>query len=111
MTALSVTPSELAIVRAVLARHVPDREVRVFGSRITGNAKKFSDLDLVIMGDDPVEASVHADLAEDFRESDLPFKVDIIDWATTKEHFRRIIDREFVVIQRMQEQKHDGVDT
>lgn len=94
-----IKPAELDIVREILARHVPDREVRAFGSRVSGTVKKFSDLDLVVMGETPVSSSVLADLEEDFRESDLPFKVDVVDWATTKESFRKIIEQEFVVVQ------------
>jgi len=38
-------------------------------------------------------------LADDFSESDLPFKVDIVDWATTGERFRKIIEAERIVLQ------------
>jgi type I restriction enzyme S subunit len=38
-------------------------------------------------------------MREDFSESDLPFRVDILDWATTSEPFRRIVERDKVVIQ------------
>lgn len=100
MKPIAVTPLELDLVRAILALHVPEREVRAFGSRVAGPAKKFSDLDLVVMGDTPLPSSVLADLEEGFRESDLPFKVDVVDWATTKETFRRIIEREYVVVQK-----------
>lgn len=100
MKQIDVKPIELDIVREVLARHVPEREVRAFGSRVSGPTKKFSDLDLAVMGESPVLSSVLADMEEDFRESDLPFKVDMVDWATTNENFRRIIEREHVMVQR-----------
>ena len=79
---------------------MPAREVRAFGSRVSGPAKKFSDLDLAVMGETSLSSSVLADLEEAFRESDLPFKVDVVEWATTKENFRRIIEQEYVVVQR-----------
>ena len=99
MKSIDVKPEDLETVRGILARFIPDREVRAFGSRVTGNAKKFSDLDLAIMGDRPLSSSALADLEEHFRESDLPFKVDIVEWAAAKENFRRVIEREDVVIQ------------
>jgi type I restriction enzyme S subunit len=40
-----------------------------------------------------------ADLAEDFTESDLPFKVDLVDWATTSARFRKVIEGERIVVQ------------
>lgn len=42
-----------------------------------------------------------AELMDAFQESDLPFKVDVVDWATTKPSFRRSIERsKFVVKSR-----------
>ena len=90
---------DLAKVLHILATHVPDRIVWAFGSRVGGTAKDFSDLDLAILGDKPVPHAVLADLSEAFRESDLPFKVDVIDWTTTQDHFRHIIEQQYVVLQ------------
>jgi len=39
-----------------------------------------------------------AELAEAFSESDFPFKVDIVDWATTSERFREVIRGEYVLL-------------
>jgi len=95
---LELRPGELEIVREILRRHLPGREVWAFGSRVKGKARTFSDLDLAVLGDQPLALSTRADLAEDFSESDLPYKVDIVDWATTSERFREIIRAEYVVI-------------
>ncbi len=95
---LHVQPDHLAMVREVLRRHVPDREVRAFGSRVTGTAKATSDLDLAIVGDGPLGFATLAAMRDDFSESNLPYGVDIIDWSTVDESFRRIIERDQVVI-------------
>jgi len=95
---IDVRPEDLEKVLAILDRHLPGREVRAFGSRVTGKAKKFSDLDLAVMGEEPLSASVMADVQEAFRESDLPFKADVVVWAATTDAFRRIIEQEFVVV-------------
>ena len=68
-----------------------DREIRVIGSRASGQAKPFSDLDLAIMGDEPLSLQVRGALRDDFDESDLPFTVDLVEWATASEAFRRVI--------------------
>jgi hypothetical protein len=47
---LDLTPNQLTVGRGLLARYVCDREVRAFGSRVTGRARRWSDLDLVVMG-------------------------------------------------------------
>jgi type I restriction enzyme S subunit len=96
---VAMRPDHWAIVRAILQKHVPDREVWAFGSRARHTAKPYSDLDLAILGDDPLGLSVSAALSDDFTESDLPWKVDVVDWATTSDSFRRIIERDHVVLQ------------
>jgi len=97
--AIDIGPGEWEIVRGILERHLPDREVWAFGSRAKVSAKPFSDLDLAVLGSEPLPLAVRAELADDFSESDLPFKVDIVDWATTSERFRKVIEAERVVVQ------------
>lgn len=95
---IEVSPEQLATIKAILRRHLPDREVLVFGSRATGTAKEYSDLDLAVTGDTPLDLGRLALLENDFDESELPFKVDVVDWAAASESFRQIIRRTAVVI-------------
>ncbi len=74
-----------------LSRHVPDREIRVMGSRAEGRGKPFSDLDLVVMGDQPLSLRARGELRDAFDESNLPFAIDIIEWASSSAAFRRVI--------------------
>jgi len=39
-----------------------------------------------------------AEVAEAFSESDLPWKVDLVDWATTSERFRQVIAAQKLII-------------
>src|SRR3954447_6711857 len=89
---MSVPPFDIAeedwaIVRDILHRHVSDYTVWAFGSRAKRTARRFSDLDLAIITDTPLLFDVGGALGEDFSDSDLPFRVDILDWATTSEAF------------------------
>jgi type I restriction enzyme S subunit len=97
---VDVAPEHLAAVREILARHVRERDVWVFGSRVTGKAWEFSDLDLAVIGDQPLSLAIRGELAEDFSESDLPFRVDVVDWATASPSFRSLIEARKIVIQR-----------
>jgi predicted nucleotidyltransferase len=97
---LGIQPDHLAIVRDILRRHVPQYDVWAFGSRTQGRARSYSDLDLVIMTDEPLLLRVLAALVEDFADSDLPWKVDIVDWASTGAPFRSIIECDRVLVQR-----------
>ena len=91
MAAIDLHPHDLEKVVGILARHIPDREVCVIGSRLTGHAKPFSDLDLVIMGHEPLSLRARGELRDAFDDSSLPFTVDLVEWATASEAFRRVI--------------------
>ena len=95
---IAVSAEELKTILAILERHVPERAVWVFGSRATGTAKKFSDLDLAIIGDQPLSLHTQATLSDDFDDSNLPFKVDIVDWATTSDTFKAIILKNKIIL-------------
>lgn len=97
MPKIEISPSQWAIVAEILQRHVPGKTVWAFGSRARFAAKPYSDLDLAIIGDQPLSLSEVADLEHDFTESALPFKVDIVDWAATDESFRNIIRQNHTV--------------
>jgi uncharacterized protein len=80
-------------VKEILAQLVPDIEVKAFGSRVVGGAKQYSDLDLVLMTDTPLPPIDRAHLEDAFEESDLPIRIDLVEWATLSEDFRSIITK------------------
>lgn len=96
---LDISENQWKIVRDILRRIVPARQVWAFGSRATHKAKTFSDLDLVVIGEQPLPIEESAALADEFSQSDLPWKVDVVDWATTSAPFRQVIERDKVVVQ------------
>ena len=100
---IDLSPVHLAIVERILAKHVPECEVRGFGSRATWNAKDYSDLDLAVVGDKPLPSRTLASLKEAFEESRLPMRVDVIDWNAITEGFRELIAPDTVVVQEVPE--------
>ena len=101
--AIDATGEQLLIVKDILRRNVPHLAVWAFGSRTRNTAKKYSDLDLAIITDDALDLGVHATLVDEFSNSNLPWKVDIVDWALTDDVFRDVIREHYVVIQSVQE--------
>lgn len=99
---INMRPDHLGIVLDILRRHVPGYAVWAYGSRVKGTAKTYSDLDLCIVTESPLDFRVIGSLADDFSESDLPYKVDVVDWAATSPSFRQIIERGRVQIQAAQ---------
>jgi len=92
MARVSLLPKHRRLVRDILAEHLPP-EVRVwvFGSRATGRAWRYSDLDLAIDAGRRLTLDELAILAEAFSESDLPYKVDVVDWHAIDDRFRELI--------------------
>jgi len=92
--------SELALVQSILQDHIPDLEVWIFGSRVHRRTlKPFSDIDLAVIAEAPIATALMGELKEAFAESDLPYRVDVVDYASASQTFRDIILREYEVIQ------------
>lgn len=98
-TNLVLSDDERDEVLRILKEQVPQYAVWVFGSRVCGGAKPYSDLDIVIVTTVPLTFAQRADIEGAFDESDLVFKVDVVDWASTKESFRKIINDCKIVLQ------------
>ena len=96
---LALTDRELSVVNAILRAHLPHNvTVHAFGSRACGRAKAWSDLDLVLEATAPLPLSLIATLAEAFEESELPWKVDIVDRKAVSDGFGRLIDQSKVAL-------------
>ena len=78
---------------------VPNVEVWAFGSRAKYVAKPYSDLDLALITRQPMTLEQLANISEAFENSDLPIRVDVVDWAATSEAFRKIIAQDRVLVQ------------
>lgn len=90
--AIAVALHDRRLVLQLLAAYLPpEAKVWVFGSRASGHARRYSDLDLAIDAGRPLTLDETAGLAEAFSESELPYRVDIVDWRTLDASFRKII--------------------
>jgi len=99
----NVSRKHLETIKRILAEHVGDCEVRAFGSRVIGTAKEHSDLDLVVVAGSKIKPRTKMLLREAFEESDLPFRVDVIDYNTVSDEFRAIIDAKYEILQKSDE--------
>ena len=98
-TMIDVEEKYLAEIRRILKEHVSDCEVRVFGSRTEGTARDFSDLDLVLVGNEKLNWRRTELLKDAFASSNIPMTVDVIDWHAISDEFREIIENNFEIIQ------------
>jgi hypothetical protein len=79
------------IVKNILRQHVPEAVVYAFGSRVALTAKPHSDLDLVIVEKKEIPIQRMHLLEEAFSDSDLPYRVDVLDWHVISDDFRKQI--------------------
>jgi predicted nucleotidyltransferase len=97
---IEVSSSEWKIIEEILITFAPNQEVLAFGSRAKFLAKPYSDLDLALKGEMPMNLSSLVDLRDAFSNSDLTFKVDIVQWENISEAFREIISKNSVWIKK-----------
>ncbi|MEW6239081.1 MAG: nucleotidyltransferase domain-containing protein [Candidatus Omnitrophota bacterium] len=96
---IDLDASYLEEVKKILRERVPSCEVLAFGSRVEGTAVKYSDLDLAIHADKPLDPQILEDLKDAFSESNLPFIVDIMDWRSISDSFQKVVLQNSEIIQ------------
>jgi type I restriction enzyme S subunit len=97
MPEIEIRAEDLEIVKAILAAHLQrSAKVWVFGSRATRKAKRFSDLDLALDLGHPMSLEEGGTLADSFENSDLPYKVDLVDLQTADPAFCALIRAESI---------------
>jgi uncharacterized protein len=89
---IALTAAEAGEVRQILRNGLSpaaagNPEVWVFGSRATGRARPYSDLDLLITRPEKLDWRVRAALTDAFEASRLPFRVDVVEAACLSEGF------------------------
>jgi predicted nucleotidyltransferase len=100
---IKIQDGQLKIIIDILNKFVPNCEVRAYGSRYKGNSSEYSDLDLAIVGKEKLDWKLLVDLKEAFEESDLPFRVDVLDWYGISEEFRNVIEAGYEVLKVKEE--------
>ena len=98
---LALRPRHLAMLSALLQQHLPHAEVWAYGSRVNGDGHDASDLDLVVRQPNDLKQPTHelGETREALSESNIPIRVDIVDWARIPSSFQREIEQAYVVFQ------------
>ena len=87
------------LVLDVLRGNLPESaKAWIFGSRATGRARRYSDLDLAIDIGRPMTLDEFARLSEAFCDSDLPYRVDLVDWQNIENGWRQTIAAERIAL-------------
>ncbi len=62
----------------------------MFGSRVNGKASKYSDYDIGVLGKNPLPSKTKVLIEEELEESNIPYKVDIVDFSLVSSGFRKV---------------------
>lgn len=95
---LQLTGPQRARVRQAVHAAVPNAKVYVFGSRATGTARPFSDLDLLFVDPPRLQWHQRAALVDLLEASDLPFCVDIVEADALPQGMRARVKKEHVAL-------------
>lgn len=91
---IQLTAAQRQLVRQLIDAVIPGARVAVFGSRATGRARPFSDLDLVFTDPPCLSWVQRAALRDALESSALPFVVDLVDRAALSEAIAARVDAE-----------------
>ena len=92
----------LDFVLSVLKRNISDVDAKfyIFGSRVKGTNKKYSDIDIAIdLNGKKLDVSILGKILIEFQDSTLPFEVDVVDLNSIDEDFRNLIKKDLVLLQ------------
>jgi type I restriction enzyme S subunit len=91
---ICVSDYEHKIIANIIKKHAHDCDVLAFGSRYKWTVKDYSDLDLafVLPNGEKMGLKRIGQLEDAFMESELPYRVDVVDYNGVSDEFRSIID-------------------
>lgn len=96
MPALDLTDDHRALLRRLIEATVPGARVAVFGSRATGRARPFSDVDLLVVEPTRLTWQQRTALLDALEASTLPFRVDVVEAGAVPADMLRRIQAEAV---------------
>lgn len=106
MQPIDIRQADLAIVQKILRDSLPSAtRVWVFGSRATWTTKRSSDLDLAIDAGRSLTRKEENILQDAFEDSDLPYKVDVVDMHRVGDNFKAIIERDKIPLPKISSEK------
>lgn len=87
---IDIKEKHLNIVKEILKKY--PYTFYVYGSRSQKRARKNSDLDLCYK--EKISGNIIFDIKDQFEESDLPFKIDIVSWDSMSPTFQKLIEKD-----------------
>ncbi|RME89902.1 MAG: nucleotidyltransferase domain-containing protein [Anaerolineae bacterium] len=95
----TLVEGEIAKVRRIVLSGLKGHAARVylFGSRARGEARRTSDIDVAVLPLEPIPAYVLAEIRAALEESDVIYRVDLVNLAEADEKLRRRVEEEGIL--------------
>lgn len=100
---ISIPVRHLSYLLEQLKLYIPDATVWAFGSRVKGSNRTSSDLDLAVLCDKQTAKKQLPKLNEVFIESDIPFKVQLLDFNRLPVNLQENIKKKYIILYRPDE--------
>lgn len=87
-------------IKNIVFRYLDPKKdkVFIFGSRAIGDNRKFSDVDLGIISKRKLPSLLISDLEEALEESDIPYKVEVVDFSTVTKQFKNLALKKIITL-------------
>lgn len=95
---IAIEEEQFKILQDILRKYFPKEEIRVFGSRFKHTHKPYSDIDIAIVGNGKIDLKIYSKVKEELEESNLKYRVDLLDWYSISEEFQDIIKEGYEII-------------
>lgn len=99
---MKIEKKHLDILTSILTKY--PYQFYMFGSRANGTAHKLSDVDL--FHKETIPSSDLMDIEEQFENSDLPYKVDIVNYASCNNTFKKLLDKSYIIMSNSKNPTH-----
>jgi len=89
--------NDLGLIKQIVNQYIDPKKNKafIFGSRAKQNNIRFSDYDLGLSGQE-IDSETYFELQAAFEESNLPYKVDIVDFNKVSKKFQDIAEEKII---------------
>lgn len=100
-----IDPKTASSIRQIVRKHLSDTEYQafIFGSRTTKTHRRFSDVDVGILGKRAVPSDVFFSLQQDLEDSDISYIVEAVDLSQVGKNFKSKALAQAVPLSRLEE--------
>lgn len=97
MTIKGLTEKEASIVKEILNPYLEKYDFYFYGSRVKGNFRKLSDLDILVQTNSEIDFNDIDEIREKFDDSDLSFIVNLA--YDVEDKFYALIEKDLVKVE------------